>query len=158
MGSKVFAKPSRETALIHVPLSHSYGFTWSLTLLCQGETVVILPRFELTECLQAISTYKVNYSDIPAIYLWFKCMLKANSYILVAHTFGYTHFAPQHFAPHTFWPHNLRPHTLRPTFYAPVFCALTLCAPVLNLRLINFVPTPCALKKCCTLCTVTACI
>ena len=66
MGTKVFANPFNEVVLFHVPLSHAYGFSWSLSLMCQGDLAVILPRFDFKECLQAITKYKVskNFDEV----------------------------------------------------------------------------------------------
>ncbi|HEX5515509.1 MAG TPA: long-chain-fatty-acid--CoA ligase [Gammaproteobacteria bacterium] len=58
----------RGTTISVLPLAHIYGFTTANVLYLRGDTVVILPKYELRAVCQAIEAHRVKrFSAVPAM-------------------------------------------------------------------------------------------
>ncbi len=65
------ARPGEEVILTVLPFSHSYGLTSCLNLApLLGATMILLPRFEVRETLEAISRYRPSiFPGVPQMYM-----------------------------------------------------------------------------------------
>jgi bile acid-coenzyme A ligase len=52
---------SNDAVLIASPLYHGAGFTWSMLGLCLGDHLVVLPKFDPVDALDAIQRYRVHW-------------------------------------------------------------------------------------------------
>ncbi|KAK9164656.1 hypothetical protein Syun_005558 [Stephania yunnanensis] len=54
-----------QTFIATVPMFHIYGLSWFVAgLVASGSTVVVLPRFNIVEMLEAVGKYRVSYLPI----------------------------------------------------------------------------------------------
>lgn len=54
--------PHETTVLVPGPLYHNGPFMWAVMALCQGNTVVLVTRFDAQDTLRLIDTHKVSHS------------------------------------------------------------------------------------------------
>ncbi len=66
-----FNRPGQEVFLTIIPLFHIYGMTSALnSCVFNGGTLLLVPRFDGTEALQLISTYKPSFfPGVPTMYI-----------------------------------------------------------------------------------------
>ncbi len=69
--SKEFARPGEETFLCVIPFFHSFGMTVCMNVaITRGATMILLPRFEIEEVLEAIKTYQPTFfPGVPTMYI-----------------------------------------------------------------------------------------